>query len=159
MREHCGTLGQVTSSVLTFPPQWVQDEKKKKKRNIKTRVSKPAVLWKGHSENLQWIFLCTVSIVDFLPTTSKDWFLTNPFLLSPPSYSQLSSTVGVGPTLLPRLKVKGHFCGCLPPVQEENLFLQDAWSWRWAGTWPRSPPSPDFTQGAIVMPKSCYCIS
>lgn len=141
--DSCADWGNTVVPLARWAPQtWPSlhsecrmGTRKKRKRNIKTRASKHVhygfkrAQWKPAVDFFMLALHCW-----FSPHTSKDWFLTNPFLLFPLSYSQLSSTVGGGDSLLPRLKLKGHFCGGFAAVWEENLFLQDAQSWRWEGT-------------------------
>lgn len=118
---HGDTHGQVSSSDLTFPPCWMQgwgQWQTRQKRNIRARKSKSVQCdRKRCSESMQRnygrFFVCVLSVIAFLPPLVRTAFLP---LLPPLSYSQLSSTVGGGDPLLPRLKLKGYFCGWFPAV-------------------------------------------
>lgn len=61
----------------TVSAGWGQ-EKKGKETSKQERANMCTMVSKGHSENLQWIFLCLLSIVDFLPTLVRIGFLPIP---------------------------------------------------------------------------------
>lgn len=127
--DSCPDWGNIVVPLAGWAPQtWPSPfsecrmgQENKTQRNIKTRVSKDV-----HCgfKNLEWTFFmhalhCWLSL-----HTSKDWFLTNPFLTNPFLHSPLSppSTVGGGHSLLPRLKLKGHFYGGLQLCKRKTCF-------------------------------------